>query len=155
MAPPAPGRLNTTTVWPRFLDMPSARSRAATSADEPAGNSTVISIGPFFGNGGSCASTEPAKVNSRTLASTARAPPYAYISDLRSILGENFRNFDSTPLACRHHASADYRERSSRCLAAHFGFANAPNCSGEFLKLLHQSVVLRARYLQRSLFAAL
>src|SRR5439155_19231034 len=97
--PPAPGGLNTTTVWPRFLDMPSARSRAATSADEPAGNSTVISIGPFFGKGGSCASTEPVKVKSSKLASTARAP-IARITDLRLILGENFRNFDPTSLAC-------------------------------------------------------
>src|SRR5215510_10385362 len=138
--------------------MPSARRRAATSAEEPAGNSTVISIGPFFGKGGSCASTEPVKVNSSKLASTARAP-IARITDLRLvlrlILGENFRYFDPTPLACRHDASSNYRERCGCCFTAHFGLANAPDGSSELLKLLHQSVVLRARYLRGLVFSAL
>src|SRR6266851_6090749 len=51
MAPPAPGRFTTMTLVPSCLAMPSASRRAVTSADDPAGNSTVISIVPRPGNG--------------------------------------------------------------------------------------------------------
>src|SRR5918992_817754 len=52
MAPPAPGRFTTRTRWPRCFPMPSASMRAVTSADVPAGKSTVISTGPRCGIGG-------------------------------------------------------------------------------------------------------
>src|SRR5262249_43088914 len=65
-APPAPGRSTTMTLTPSRFDMPSASRRALTSADEPAGNSTVISIGLLPGKAGSdraqrdgMATTEP------------------------------------------------------------------------------------------------
>src|SRR5262245_55763106 len=55
MAPPAPGRFTAITLAPSGFTMPWARTRAVTSADVPAGKSTVISTFPRFGNGTSCA----------------------------------------------------------------------------------------------------
>ena len=55
MAPPAPGRLTTITLVPSCFATPSASSRAVMSADEPAGNSTVISMVGLCAKGFGCA----------------------------------------------------------------------------------------------------
>src|SRR5579883_2860701 len=92
MAPPAPGRLTTKTLTPRRFDMPSASRRALTSADEPAGNSTVISIGCPPGNGlADAAVARPAAAASAIARVIRRVLTELMRCSIRSAVWANFR----------------------------------------------------------------
>src|SRR5262245_47619948 len=126
--------------------MPSARSRAVTSADDPAGNSTVISITPFCGNGGSCcAGAMPAKTTTNAAASAIRVKNVVMTTS-RSILGENFRDLDAAAFTCRQDAGPHHRERRRSAISTHFRLAFAAHGGGEFLQLFDEGIVLGARH---------
>src|SRR3972149_4649674 len=151
MAPPAPGRLTTTILVPSCFDIPSASRRAVTSADEPAGNSTVISIAPFFGKGVSCAEAIPA-----VLINAAQPNDrIVLMSSSRSIVRHYFRNFNAAPLTRGQDAGTNHRERS-RCV-----FATSPrppavtNRRRELREFFGNRIVAGGRDIDRSLLAAL
>src|SRR6267154_5326538 len=89
----------TTTRVPSRLDIPSARRRAVTSADEPAGNRTVISMKARAGRAVSCAVTAVAAPRS---AQTDTAAMLAeFMSPHSSIVLEYLRDLHATALARR------------------------------------------------------
>src|SRR5262245_42442138 len=72
MAPPPPGRF-TTTIWvPSCRDIPSASTRAVTSAELPAGNSTMSSIGRAAGNACAAAGAMAATLANAAMSWTIR-----------------------------------------------------------------------------------
>src|SRR5262249_35068196 len=149
IAPPAPGRLNTITLAPpSCFDMPSASKRAVTSADVPAGNSTVISIGPFWGNCVSCALVGAARAAPRTIQA-------AFIVSPVSIPGEDPGDLAAAPLARRNDPGAYDRERRGRRLAAHLRRTLPAHRLCELLELLDEGIVLLAGHRGRAAAAAL
>src|SRR5215471_19985715 len=132
--------------------MPSASKRAVTSAEVPAGNSTVISIGPFWGNCVSCAYVGAASVANSTAPRTIQA---AFMVSPVSIPGEDLGDLDAAPLARRHDPGAYDRERRGRSVAVHFRRALPAHCLGELLELLDEGIVLLAGHRGRAAAAAL
>src|SRR5690348_10335658 len=114
--------------------MPSASRRAVTSAEVPAGNSTVISIGPFWGN--SCAWAGSASAVPRTI--------HADLIALSLVPGEDFRDLDAPPLARRHDPRSYHGERPGGRLSVHLRRALPARRLCELLQLLDEGVVLRA-----------
>src|SRR4051794_27422505 len=109
--------------------MPSASSRAVTSAEEPAGNSTVISIRPFFGNGGSCACVTPMEIVSASAVSSFMADSFC-----RLIVGQNLSDFDAASFSRRHNPRPHDRQRTTCAFAAHLGRPLAADGGGEFFE---------------------
>jgi hypothetical protein len=61
----------------------------------------------------------------------------------RSVVLQNLRHFDLAPLARRQDSRAHHGERLGRIFSADLGLRPAAHRVGEFLKLLHECVVLR------------
>src|ERR1700731_2144483 len=120
---------------PSRRDMPSARRRAVTSADEPAGNRTVISMTPRgraaspLGRPASCAVAAVATLRSAQTAAAATlavfmASPFS-CSINQSIALEYLRDLHAPSLLCRADAGPDDGERSGAVIAADLGLAVA------------------------------
>src|SRR5687768_17523248 len=160
--------------------------RAVTSADVPAGNSTVISTLPRFANGTSCviagaavaSATAPAMklthLRLESIRSFLRALPVTSqwsleavsktrflpqrhrgteVSESRFI--EHLGDGNAASLAGRRDAGQQHRQRSGGSLAVHLGLASSPHRGCEFLELLHDRVIARARYRLRAIAAPL
>src|SRR5579863_6353576 len=134
--------------------MPSASSRAVTSADEPAGKRTVISIGPFCGKVRSCAWISPAMARIEMHARLEKLLADRVMMSSRSIVGHDFRDFDAASFARGNDTGANDRERQRCALAVHFRAAVAAGRGGKFLQLLDEGVVPRGRNRDRALAPA-
>src|ERR1039457_198214 len=155
MAPPAPGRLITTILLPSCFDMPSASNRAVTSADDPAGNSTVISIVALFGKVTSCAKAVPVALTIAAQPSASIIVMTFFITLSHSIRCQYFRHFNAAPLAGGQDAGANRRERPRRVFATHFRTLAAPHRRCELLELFGNRVVAGERNIHRPFLAAL
>src|ERR1700682_763228 len=102
--------------------------RAVTSAEEPAGTNTVISSGPRWGKGGSCAS----------------ASRQMHPSRKSSALIQDLLDFDSAAFPGGADARKDHGERSRAALAVHLRRDLAADSAREFFQLLDDGIVLRA-----------
>src|SRR5919201_1223682 len=143
MAPPAPGRFTTSTRCPSSLAVPSASSRAVTSAELPAGKSTVISIGPRCGYRGSCAhavSATSAKIKGVSTTFLHNAINLACAPEML-IRPHYFGDFDAPAFARRFDAGEDHRERRRAFLAIHLRLGLAAHRARELLELFDDGVV--------------
>src|SRR5262245_50181001 len=134
--------------------MPSARSRAVTSADEPAGKRTVISIAPLCGYGGSWAPLGSAVPSNRPAAINARVFVQPFIG-VSSTSGQNLGDRDPAPFARGLDAGADHGERGRPALAVHLGLRPTADRGGELVELVDDRVDLPALDRVRALGAAL
>src|ERR1700754_857951 len=135
------------TLVPISLLMPSARSRAVMSADEPAGNSTVISIVGLCANGFGGAFSAAATVTSVNSPSsgnrnrvTARS-----MAHLCSVVAQDLLDLHAAVVARGQDTGADHCQRAGGKLATHFRHSATATGGGEFLELFHECVVITCR----------
>src|SRR5687767_9670217 len=123
--------------------MPCASMRAVTSADVPAGNSTVISTLPRLGKGTSCAIAGAAVASSTA--------PAINLSRIIQDLGDG----DPAPLASGDDAGEQHGQRGRGALAVHLRLSLSAHRGGKLLELLDDRVVGPARHGVRAFTAAL
>src|SRR5258708_4311061 len=140
------------TLVPSRRDMPSASRRAVTSAEEPAGNRTVISTKPPGGSAGSCAVAAVARPRS---AQTEIAAILNCFMAFRSIVLEDFGDLHAAALARRADPGPDDGERSGGVFAADLRSAVPAHRGGELLELLRDRVVGLELDRDRTIAAAL
>src|SRR5262245_38594069 len=129
--------------------MPSASSRAVTSADEPAGKRTVISSTLLCGNGGSCASTTPASGSKNAAASAARTVQDAVMTISQSIVADDFRDLDAPAFTRRQNSRAHDRQRGRCAVTTHLRRAVSTHRGGKLFQFLDERVDLRAGNVDR------